>query len=90
MSTSATSTATPVNVPMVAPYRFSFGTLASFTTTIVEVTDSEGVIGLGESPHGDVSSTIEGMAHGLVGLPIDASNCPAASFVTPWRSPPMW
>jgi len=33
VSTIASVRATPINVPMVAPYRFSFGTLASFTTT---------------------------------------------------------
>jgi hypothetical protein len=43
MSTIATVTATAVNVPMVAPYRFSFGSLASFTTTLVEVTDTDAV-----------------------------------------------
>ena len=58
MSTITSVTATPVNVPMVAPYRFSFGTLASFTTTLVEVTDSDGVIGVGETPHGDLSALV--------------------------------
>lgn len=72
--TIASVRATPVNVPMVAPYRFSFGTLASFTTTIVEVTDSDGVTGIGETPHGDLAATVEAMGGRLAGLPIDALN----------------
>jgi glucarate dehydratase len=74
MSTIASITATPINVPMVAPYRFSFGTLASFTTTIVEVTDSDGVTGIGETPHGDLSDTVHRLTERLIGLPIDALN----------------
>lgn len=74
MSTIASVRATPVNVPMVAPYRFSFGTLASFTTTIVEVTDSDGVTGIGETPHGDLSAAVTRLGERLVGLSIDALN----------------
>jgi glucarate dehydratase len=74
MSTIAEIRATPINVPMVAPYRFSFGSLASFTTTIVEVVDSDGEIGLGETPHGDLSTLITAMGERVRGLPIDASN----------------
>jgi glucarate dehydratase len=59
---------------MVAPYRFSFGTLAAFTTTIVEVTDSDGVVGLGETPHGDLSATVSTMGERLRGVPVDAAN----------------
>ncbi|MEI6400607.1 MAG: mandelate racemase/muconate lactonizing enzyme family protein [Actinomycetota bacterium] len=74
MSTIASIVATPVNVPMVAPYRFSFGTLASFTTTIVEVTDSDGVTGIGETPHGDLSALINQMGSRLAGCSIDDLN----------------
>lgn len=74
MTTIERIVATPVNVPMVAPYRFSFGTLASFTTTIVEVTDRDGVTGIGETPHGDLSALIEVLGARLVGLPVDALN----------------
>jgi glucarate dehydratase len=59
---------------MVAPYRFSFGTLASFTTTLVEVTDSDGVTGVGETPHGDLSALVEEFGRRLIGLPVDALN----------------
>ncbi len=74
MSTIASVKATAVNVPMVAPYRFSFGRLGSFTTTIVEVTDSDGVVGLGESPHGDQVALVHEFGSRLVGLSPDALN----------------
>jgi glucarate dehydratase len=74
MTTIASVRATPVNVPMRVPYRFSFGTLASFTTTIVEVVDSDGVVGIGEVPHGDLSAVVQRLGDRLVGLPIDALN----------------
>jgi L-alanine-DL-glutamate epimerase-like enolase superfamily enzyme len=37
--------ATPVNIPFKAPYRFSYGSMASVTKTIVEVVTDEGVLG---------------------------------------------
>ena len=60
--------ATAVNVPMVAPYRFAFGSLASFTTTIVEVEDEDGVVGIGESPHGDLVREVEALGAALAGM----------------------
>ncbi len=74
MSAIASVTATAVNVPMVAPYRFSFGSLGSFTTTIVEVTDADGVVGLGESPHGDQVALVHEFGARLHGLSVDALN----------------
>jgi glucarate dehydratase len=74
MTTIASVRATAVNVPMVAPYRFSFGRLSSFTTTIVEVTDADGAIGLGESPHGDQVALVHEFGTRLVGLEPDALN----------------
>jgi glucarate dehydratase len=59
---------------MVAPYRFSFGSLAGFTSTLVEVTDSDGVVGLGESPHGDGSALVHEFGERLRGLRVDALN----------------
>ena len=50
--------ATPVNVPMVAPYRFP-SAARGFTTTIVEVEDEDGVVGIGETPHGDLAAEVE-------------------------------
>jgi glucarate dehydratase len=73
-STIAAVRATVVNVPMVAPYRFSFGSLDSFTSTLVEVTDSDGVVGLGESPHGDGAALVHEFGDRLRGLSIDALN----------------
>ncbi len=92
MSTIASVKATAVNVPMVAPYRFSFGTLASFTTTIVEVTDTDGVVGLGESPHGDQVAVVEELGRRVVGLAPDALNtaegrCVAATGFSLWDDP---
>ena len=63
-----------VNVPMVAPYRFAFGSLGSFTSTLVEVVDSDGVVGLGESPHGDGTSLVQEFGERLRGLRVDALN----------------
>ncbi|MFZ4718303.1 MAG: mandelate racemase/muconate lactonizing enzyme family protein [Ilumatobacteraceae bacterium] len=74
MSTIAAVRATAVNVPMVAPYRFSFGRLAAFTSTIVEVVDEDGVVGLGESPHGDQVALVEALGARLVGLEPDRLN----------------
>lgn len=68
MSAIASIRATAVNVPMRAPYLFSFGRLAAFTSTIVEVTDDDGVVGLGESPHGDQTAMVEALGSRLIGL----------------------
>ncbi len=42
--------ATPVNIPLEAPYLWSYGSLAGFSKTIVEVETSDGLVGLGEGP----------------------------------------
>jgi len=42
--------ATPVNIPLEAPYLWSYGALAGFTKTIVEVVTDDGIVGLGEGP----------------------------------------
>ncbi len=42
--------ATPVNIPLEAPYLWSYGVLAGFSKTIVEVETSDGITGLGEGP----------------------------------------
>lgn len=89
MSTIASVRATPVNVPMLAPYRFSFGTLGCFTSTIIEVIDSDGVTGLGESPHGDLSALVQALGDRLIGLSVDATNeaeqrCVARTGFSAW------
>ncbi len=42
--------ATPVNIPLEAPYVWSYGSLPGFTQTIIEVETDEGLIGIGEAP----------------------------------------
>ena len=64
--------AIPVNIPFVAPYRFSYGSIASLTKTIVEVTTDAGVVGYGEAADGDRSGAIMAVAPRLIGLdPLD-------------------
>lgn len=62
--------ATPVNIPFVAPYRFSYGSIAALTKTIVEVETEDGVVGLGECADGDRTGDIEAMAEPLLGLDV--------------------
>lgn len=51
--------ATPVNIPLEAPYLWSYGALAGFSKTIVEVETSDGIVGLGEGPSPANVATIE-------------------------------
>jgi len=51
--------ATPVNIPLEAPYLWSYGSLAGFSKTIVEVETDEGIVGLGEGPSPANVPTIE-------------------------------
>ncbi|WP_306115770.1 MULTISPECIES: mandelate racemase/muconate lactonizing enzyme family protein [unclassified Roseovarius] len=62
--------ATPVNIPFVAPYRFSYGAIASLTKTIVEVETEDGVVGLGECADGDRSADVLTLGEQLRGLDI--------------------
>ena len=64
--------AIPVNIPFVAPYRFSYGSIASLTKTIVEVTTDDGLVGWGEAADGDRSAVINAIAPRLIGMdPLD-------------------
>src|SRR5690349_17498853 len=80
---------TPVNLPFMAPYRFAYGSTASLTKTIVEVTTDEGLVGLGEAADGDTAAQIEQLGQRLVGAdPLDLNECerrcvPAVSYL-PW------
>ncbi|MDX6541996.1 MAG: glucarate dehydratase [Gaiellales bacterium] len=68
--------ATPVNIPFHAPYRFSLGSTASVTKTIVEVETDEGVHGIGECADGDRSADITRLGERLSGLdPLDLNEC---------------
>lgn len=62
--------ATPVNIPFVAPYRFSYGSIASLTKTVVQLETEDGVVGLGECADGDRSRDVEAMGERLTGLDI--------------------
>jgi glucarate dehydratase len=62
--------ATPVNIPFTAPYRFSYGSIASLTKTVIEVETEDGVIGLGECADGDRSADVIAADEKLVGLDV--------------------
>lgn len=70
--------ATPVNIPFVAPYRFSYGSIASLTKTIVEVETEDGVVGLGECADGDRAADVLAVAGKVIGQDIRA--------ITPMRT----
>lgn len=65
--------ATPVNIPLEAPYLWSYGALDGFSKTIVEVETDQGITGLGEGPSPANVATIERVfAPRLIGRdPID-------------------
>jgi glucarate dehydratase len=59
--------ATPVNIPLTAPYLWSYGALAGFSKTIVEIETTDGIVGLGEGPSPANVATINGWAERLIG-----------------------
>lgn len=59
--------ATPILVPLEAPYLWSYGALDGFTKTVVEVETSDGVIGIGEAPSHASASIIAGWKEPLIG-----------------------
>jgi glucarate dehydratase len=69
--------ATPVNIPLEAPYLWSYGSLAGFSKTIVEVETSDGIVGIGEGSSPAHVATIETVfAPRLIGRdPIDIVGC---------------
>ncbi|HET6620049.1 MAG TPA: mandelate racemase/muconate lactonizing enzyme family protein [Dongiaceae bacterium] len=81
--------ATPVNIPFVAPYRFSYGSMASVTKTVVEVVTDHGVTGLGEVADGDRSAEVLRQRDKLIGLDVrdihaaEQRIVPAMRY-TPW------
>ncbi|QGX99711.1 chloromuconate cycloisomerase [Roseovarius faecimaris] len=62
--------ATAVNIPFVAPYRFSYGSIASLTKTVIQLRTEDGVVGLGECADGDRVRDVEVMGEALIGLDI--------------------
>jgi glucarate dehydratase len=81
--------ATTVNIPLEAPYRFSYGSIASLTKTIVEVETDDGVVGLGEVASGDQADRVAALRDRLIGLDIldlneaERRSVPAMR-TTPW------
>lgn len=81
--------ATPVNIPLRAPYRFSYGSTGSLTKTVIELQTEDGVIGLGECADGDRAADVVRMAARLEGadirdiLPARQLCVPGMTY-TPW------
>lgn len=72
-------TATPINLPLDAPYVWVFGELPGFSTTIVEVETEDGLIGLGEAPSPQAATIIRDViAEKLIGH--DAFDIAGAEF----------
>lgn len=60
--------ATPVNLPLEAPYVWAFGELPGFSVTIVEVETEDGLTGLGEAPtHQAAGIIVDQLADRLIG-----------------------
>ncbi|AMJ61731.1 mandelate racemase/muconate lactonizing enzyme family protein [Bosea sp. PAMC 26642] len=78
--------ATPVNIALEAPYLWSYGSLAGFSKTIVEVETSDGLVGLGEGPSpANASVIINNFAPRLIGMDaIDIQACEARCLPS-WR-----
>jgi glucarate dehydratase len=69
--------ATPVNIPLVAPYRWSVGYFPGFSKAIVEVRTEEGLTGIGEAPSAGLAGLVEdALGPRLVGAdPRDLAGC---------------
>jgi glucarate dehydratase len=81
--------ATPVNIPLRAPYRFSYGSTGSLTKTVIELLTEDGVIGLGECADGDRAGDVGRMAERMIGRDIRdigpaAKACVPGMSYTPW------
>ena len=59
--------ATPILVPLEAPYVWSYGALDAFTKCVVEVETTDGVVGIGEAPSHAAAPIIEGWAEQFAG-----------------------
>jgi glucarate dehydratase len=75
--------ATPVLIPLEAPYLWSFGALDGFTKCVVEVETTDGLIGIGEAPSHAAARVIDAFADQLVGCdPLDIAGLERR--VLPW------
>jgi glucarate dehydratase len=68
--------ATPVNLPLEAPYIWALGEHPGFSKTVVEVETDQGLTGLGEAPSHGEAAVIDALAKRLVGT--DALDIAAA------------
>lgn len=81
--------ATTVNIPFTAPYRFSYGSTASLTKTVIELETEDGVVGLGECAEGDRAADVLAAGQKLIGLDVRQLNEAERRIVpgmryTPW------
>ncbi|MFY9212429.1 MAG: mandelate racemase/muconate lactonizing enzyme family protein, partial [Aestuariivita sp.] len=81
--------ATPVNIPFRAPYRFSYGSIASLTKTVIELETEDGIVGLGECADGDRAADVGKMAERLIGRDLRdihgaARLCVPGMAYSPW------
>lgn len=81
--------ATPVNIPFRAPYRFSYGSIASLTKTVIELETEDGIVGLGECADGDRAADVGKMAERLIGRELRdihgaARLCVPGMAYSPW------
>ena len=82
-------TATPVNIPLRAPYRFSYGSTASLTKTVIEVLTDDGVVGLGECADGNRAAEVMAAGEKLVGVDLRAIS-QAEGLVVPGMAYTPW
>jgi glucarate dehydratase len=81
--------ATPINIPLRAPYRFSYGSTGSLTKTVIELMTEDGVTGLGECADGDRAADVMRMGERLIGddirdiAPVHRRCVPGMGY-TPW------
>lgn len=77
--------ATPVLIPLEAPYLWSYGVLDGFSKTIVEVETDDGVTGIGEAPSHACAPLLAAWGEVLAGRdPLDIAGIERA--VLPWWS----
>ena len=91
--------ATPVLIPLEAPYLWSYGALDAFTKCIVEVETFDGLTGIAEAPSHAAAAIIARMAEVLVGCdPLDMAGLerrvlpfmPANHSVTDYATRSAW
>ncbi len=91
--------ATPVLIPLEAPYLWSYGALDGFTKCVVEVETSDGVVGIGEAPSHTSARIIDAFKDRLIGMdPLDIAglerrvlpSMPGAHSVTDYATRGAW